>query len=89
MGKAIIEQLNPNIAQFSDWKFNEIVIEKINEMIGQINRQTEMIDEIGTVVESLAEEKENKTEEKKTPPEVITPPVSPESTGGGAPDQYV
>ena len=91
MGKEIIEQLNPKIAQFANWKFNEMVIEKINEMIGQINRQTEMIDEIGTSINSLAElvEEEEKTEKEKIDPVVITPPAGQENTGGDAPDQNV
>jgi hypothetical protein len=88
MGKQIIELLNLNIAQFPNWKFNEMVIEKINEMIGQINRQTEMIDEIGTLINSLAD-RGIRTEENKTPPTVATPPAGQESTGGGAPNQNV
>lgn len=32
-----IELLKREIAQYADWKFNDLVIEKINEMIVKIN----------------------------------------------------
>jgi hypothetical protein len=60
-----IEQLKPETAQYDGWKFNEIIVEKINEIIAVVNVIDEYLRQ-GCECGMTAPQSEDESEDEKS-----------------------